>query len=70
MDGQEVEKLSFSWIVKAEPEGTIEINGETYEVYYYCDMEVEGEFGSYGTTKITLPSQIKDEVEALLEDEE
>ena len=77
---QKIHKMEYEvkdgYLVRAyqdyevELEGTIEINGETYEVYYYCDMEVEGEFGSYGTTKITLPSQIKDEVEALLQDEE
>lgn len=77
---QKIHKMEYEvkdgYLVRAyqdyevEIEGTMEIDGKTYEVYYYVDMEVEGEFSNYGTTKITLPSQIKAEVEALLEDEE
>ena len=82
-DGKAVQKIhkcewevQDGYLVRAynhyeiEIEGSIEMEGKEYEVDYYMSLDATGIFSNYGTTVIKLPSQIKAEVEALLEEDE
>ena len=62
--------VRFYQDVEVDIEGTMKRDDKTHKVDYHTEIKAEREFSDYGETKIKLPSQIKAEVEALLEDEE